>query len=122
MVDKNEALVKFVKQNYRITLEKDFKEKLYKNKKKEYFSDLLKNAVGIPKDTEIANKTLDYLIRINHIQNKGDLESTLAKPFFARLKNILDPEIYLQKLEIKEKRPDLDPSLIHEEEVQNSKV
>ena len=35
MVDKDEALVKFVKQNYRITLEQDFKEKLYKNRKKE---------------------------------------------------------------------------------------
>jgi hypothetical protein len=96
-------------------LESDFKEKLYKNNKKEYFSDTLKNAIGVPKDIEIAKFALDFLIRINHMKSQEDLETVLASPFFLRFKNILDHEYYLQKLQTMDKKPDLDLSLINEE-------
>jgi hypothetical protein len=46
MVDRQEALVKFIKQNYRIMLEPDLKEKLYKSEKLRYFSNNLKNVTS----------------------------------------------------------------------------
>ena len=66
MVDEQEELLKFVKQNLKLILSLDFSEKMFKENKKQYFSVHLKNKF-IPKDREIANATLNYLIKIKNI-------------------------------------------------------
>jgi hypothetical protein len=111
MVDKHEALSIFIKQNYRLMLATDFPERVFKQNKREYF---LKNRVEVPKDSEIAKETLNYLVRINHIKNNDELEKVLQTPFFSD--KISDRQYYVQKLKTMNEIPDLDLSLIKNED------
>jgi hypothetical protein len=108
MVEKDQELLKFVKDNrlWKILLKSDFPEQYYKEAKKKYFSGILKNKIGNPRDPEIAKTALDYFLRTGFIKNKTNLDDVLQKPFFS--KNIFDSEIYFQKLEITQQESELD--------------
>lgn len=118
MVDRQEALVKFIKQNFRLMVEEPFLEKVYKQNKKEYFTDQLRNKIQI-KDAEIAKAALDYMIKINFIKDKDTLERILQLSFFSR--DRVDYSYYVQKLDLMNKRPDLDLGLIDKEEYKTRK-
>ena len=106
MVDKQEELLKFIKQNIKIMLQTDFSETIYKENKKEFFSPNLRNKIGFPKDGEIAKTALNYLLRGNNIKDLDSLEKVLQVPFFNS--NINDREYFYQKLNNKNEILEID--------------
>lgn len=53
----------------------------YREKKRSFFFDRLKNAVGNPRDTEIIQDLVEYLIDIGYLRSEQDLEKLLSQPF-----------------------------------------
>ena len=119
MADKNEEILRIVKEKkiWRILL--PYPAQNYKEKKKEYFSDLLQKGFGIPKDQEIANAVLNYFFRISYFKNKDHLNEMLQTPFFSKniVKELFLKEYrkYLDKLndtELTKSKGELDLGLI----------
>lgn len=82
----------------RVIQQKDFSNDLYKTTKHNYFS-LKTRDVGKPKDTEIAQIALFYMIRKGMIKTELNLKKILDLPFFSR--NVFKPEIFFEALKLK---------------------
>ena len=107
-MDRRELILGFIKQNLSLLLDKEFLASLYKTKKREYFLErYAKSKQGLPRDTEIANELMWYLIRNNIIINSTDLTNYLQLSFIAY--GVHDPQPYYDSLRLKNRlKPDID--------------
>ena len=124
MDDKDQELLKFVKENkiWRLMLTRDFPEQLYREKKNDHFSRDrdLKIKVGKVKDSEIAKIALAHLFRIDFFKSEDQLAEALKTPFFS--KTIFDPEDYLREWRMTNQKHQHDLGSIEKQEFQTSKV
>lgn len=115
-MNRESAIVNFVKENFRLLQQIDFPHELYKTKKHEYFYERLKNTMGKPKNTEIAHVAIFYMLRKHMIKSEQALTALFALPFFKE--NILHPQMYYDALKLKnpESYVIVDPSKIDDSE------
>jgi hypothetical protein len=78
-MDRTEALGIFVRVNLKFILSKEFPQVLFKRAKLDFF---LEKRIGVPKDEEIAEHTIRYLIKIGTIADESKLSEMLDLPFF----------------------------------------
>ena len=97
-MDRIEALNLFVKSNFKLLLSKDFRHELFKRAKLDFFLDGHKK-VGVPKNQEIAERAVHYLIRNGVITDKNKLSQVLSLPFFAKCIRNREPFEELVSLE-----------------------
>ena len=107
-MDRRELILGFIRQNLSLLIDKDFLSALYKTKKKEYFLErYAKSRQGLPRDTEIANELMWYLIRNNIVTTTVYLSKYLQLPFLAS--GIHDPQPYYDSLKLKDRQiPEID--------------
>ena len=107
-VDRRELILGFIRPNLSLFTDKDFLVAIYKKKKKEYFLERYsKSKQGLPRDVEIANELIWYLIRNNVVSSSDSLAKYLQLPFLAL--NIHDSQAYYDSLKLKEhQRPEID--------------
>ena len=122
MDDKDQAILKFVKENkiWRLLLTPDFSEQLLPEKKNKHFSGNLKIKVGKVTDTDIAKIALGHLFRIGFFRSEDHLAKALNTPFFS--KTIFDPEDYLREWRMTKQKDQHDLGLIEKQEFQTSKL
>lgn len=96
-MDRNEALNLFVRSNFKLILSKDFPKETFRKAKLSFFLDSHKN-VGVPRDVEIAEKALYYLIKNNVILDQTRLLEILSLPFF--VENIRNKEPFEELLQL----------------------
>lgn len=80
-MDRNEAINLFIRSNFKLILSKDFLKETFRKAKLSFFLDSNKN-VGVPRDTEIAEKALQYLIKNGAVLEESKLTEVLSLPFF----------------------------------------
>lgn len=97
MADKNEEIQRFVRVHIKDFLQVYFSEKVYKQNKRVFFFEALQNKVGMPKDNEIANAALNYLLKLRFFKKLEDLQNALNLPFFSN--NIREHSFFIQKYE-----------------------
>jgi len=71
-MDRTEALSIFVKANLKFMLSKEFPQVLFKRAKLDFF---LEKRIGVPRDEEIAEHTIRYLIKIGTIADENKLQT-----------------------------------------------
>ena len=87
---KDEVIRKFVQINYNLLAGKgQFDRKLYKDIKKAYFGKRLKWCVGNPRDREICNHLVDFIIKTQKVDNPESLDQIILKTPFLKINNIM---------------------------------
>jgi hypothetical protein len=95
-LDRRAIIYEFIKDNIDVLLDEKFPEATYKKNKHEFFFVAKKNAIGKPKDKEIAEISLSNLISKFQVHDKEHLEKILALPFY--MNTIKDSDIYYEEL------------------------
>ena len=86
---RKQELRKFVRENYVILKEKDvFDKKKYQALKKAYFGTKLRHQFGIPKDMEICDVLIEFIIQSQRILEKEKLNTIISETPFLKLNNI----------------------------------
>lgn len=97
---REDALIAFVRNNFKLLKEKDnFDKKKYDAIKKDFFAKKLKHKFGIPRDKEICNYLVGLLIKSQDIADKEHLEPIISETPFLRNNNIQADE-YLHLIDI----------------------
>ena len=96
-MDRNEALNLFVRNNFKLILSKDFLKETFRKAKLSFFLDGYKN-VGVPRDMEIAEKALYYLIKNGAVFDDTKLAEILSLPFF--VENVRNKEPFEEFLRL----------------------
>ena len=93
MMDRHELIIGFIRNNLNILINEEDLLSLYKKKKHNYFMvEKAKSKQGMPRDSEIANELVWYLIKTNVVTTKGDLAKYLQFPFLKS--NVIDTSTY----------------------------
>ena len=100
-MDRIEALTLFVKSNFKLLLSEDFHAKIFKRAKLDFFLDRHKR-VGVPKNEDIAERAIHYLVRNGVINNLDKLQQVLSLPFFAKYVRNKEPFEELVRLQASE--------------------
>ncbi|TAK15912.1 MAG: hypothetical protein EPO37_09455 [Nitrosarchaeum sp.] len=100
MKTRESVIIKFVKDNLRLLQQKDFLDEVYKQKKHDYFYEVRK-FVRNPKNSEIAQVAVLYMIRKYLIHTEEELNNLLERPFFEN--NIYESKILFESLKLKNK-------------------
>jgi hypothetical protein len=112
-------LINFIKDNLKIFQQKDFHYDLYRDKKHVFFYKF-KNHMGKPKDSEIAETAIFYLINKHMIKDIDQLEKLLTLPFFKD--NIKEQQKQKLVYELNMKSPQthviIDPAKVEQREYQ----
>lgn len=98
LLNRESLIINFIRENMKLLQQKEFPEDLYKKIKHDYFYNK-KSFVGKPKDSEIAQTTVFYLIRKHLIKDDESLTRLLDLPFFK--KNIHTRNIFFDALKLK---------------------
>ena len=89
LMKKEDAIKNFVRRYYRILYEKEsFDRTRYKDLKRVYFGKELQHKFGIPRDKEICNFLVDFLIKTQRISDKETLEKIISESPFLKMSNI----------------------------------
>lgn len=105
-----EALNRFIRENWRVLLEDPFPELAYKDIKKKYWGEVLKSQFIRPKENKITSDLIDYLFRNNIIENINRYEIIINKPFIKKYLSKELSQLYREKIELKIKPViDIDP-------------
>jgi len=117
-MDRTQAVTRFIRNNLRILLSGDpFPEDLYKTTKRQYFLVQLNNSIGTPKDAEVADECLKYLLKTGQIKSKDRLDYFLQLPFLKA--HIKESDAHVQYLELNilgKSAVDVDPAQIGKQE------
>ncbi len=97
-MDRPQAVSRFVRNNLKILLGDPFPDDLYKRTKRQYFFVQLNNTAGTPRDADIADECLMYLLRTSQIKDRQRLDHFLQLPFFR--KHVKENDAYVQYLEV----------------------
>jgi DNA replication protein DnaC len=119
LVDRQEAILKFVKQNIKLFLADDFYEKVYLENKRKFF-DPIRMQIGIVKDSEIASSVIDFLFKTKQVKDSGFLDSIFRKDFFR--KNIANSDYYYQRLSLERSDVDVDLRALEREDYKAEKI
>src|SRR5712691_9093279 len=121
-MDKFEAIRQFIRTNLKIILSKDpFPDDLYKKTKRQYFLVQQGNTVGIPRDAEIAEESLTYLLKTGQIKTREKLDEIFQMPFFRR--HVRETQAHIQYLELNvlgKSTVPIDPSSMGKQEYRQS--
>jgi len=86
---KEEAIRNFVRTNYRLLVHREgFDRGRYKDIKNAYFGKQLQHRFGIPRDKEICNCLVDFLIKAQRISDGEILEQAISDSPFLKMNNI----------------------------------
>jgi hypothetical protein len=98
-MDRPQAVSRFVRNNLKILLSGDpFPDDLYKRTKRQYFFVQLNNTAGTPRDADVADECLMYLLKTGQIKDREKLDHFLQLPFFR--KHVRQNDAYVQYLEV----------------------
>lgn len=97
-MNRESVIVNFIRDNIKLLQQKEFPKELYKKIKHDFFFEK-KNLVGIPKDTEISQIALFYMLRKSMIKKEDDLNRLIKLPFFK--KNVIKPKIFFEALKLR---------------------
>ncbi len=108
MMDRHELIIGFIRNNLNILINEEDLLSLYKKKKHNYFMvEKAKSKQGMPRDSEIANELVWYLIKTNVVTTKGDLAKYLQFPFLKS--NVIDTSTYYDAIKLKtQSTPNID--------------
>jgi hypothetical protein len=94
-LDRKEGIRTFIRENLKL-FRSQFSETNYREAKRAFFVDKLRNEVGNPRDTEIARGVMDHLIDIGVVRSDLDLEKVLSHQFLRE--KVVNPHEYWEKL------------------------
>ncbi len=101
---KEDAIKNFVRRYYRILYEKESFDRIrYKDLKRVYFGKELQHKFGIPRDKEICNFLVDFLIKAQRISDKETLEKIISESPFLKMSNIR-PDDYTALMDLVTKK------------------
>jgi len=108
MIDRHELIIGFIKNNFDLLINEESLRALYKKRKHDYFLvEKAKSKQGLPRDSEIANELVWYLIKMNVISTRDELTKYLLFPFLKT--NIIDSNTYFDAIKLKNQRaPNID--------------
>ena len=115
LLDKKEAIRLFVRENLGL-FKGTFSLMQYRDQKRKFFVDNPRSGVGNPKDTEVVQELVEYLIHIKYLKSSEDLDKLLTNPFLkAKLPRA---EEYREMLSSSTRVPDdlIDISKVHDAE------
>jgi hypothetical protein len=101
LMDRNEALNLFVRANFKLMLSEKPAHEIFKRAKLSFFLDGHKD-VGVPRDEEIAERAIYYLVKNGAISSESKLHEILSLPFFSR--NIRNKEPFIELLNVQKSR------------------
>jgi hypothetical protein len=81
-MDPEEALNLFVSSHFKLLLAPEFSYAVYKREKLNFFTENKKNLHGVPKDKDIAEQAIKYLIKNGVICDDSKLAEVFGLPFF----------------------------------------
>jgi len=86
---KEDAIARFVKDNYKLLREEQqFEKKKYRDIKRAYFGEILKFQFGNPPDKEICNALINVLIKTKKIPDENALQRVVEEVPFLKMNNI----------------------------------
>ena len=98
-MDRHELLTGFIRENLAVLTQPTLPPKLYKTNKHDYFvTRHADSRQGVPRDTEIANEVVWFLIRHGQVKTKEDLERFLSRGLLAE--KVFDPQVFYEFLDI----------------------
>lgn len=101
---KSQAIKQFIRENWKIMTEDPFPSDLYNEKKKEFFSIIHDNVFGRPRDREICNELVEFLIRNNIIEDNAKFEKVCTLGFVAKNLSNDKKRLFIQKIS-KDRKP-----------------
>ena len=117
-LDRKEAIRSFVRENLSL-FKGPFSESEYRDRKRQFFVNKLRNEVGNPRDSEIVQEIVEYLIEIQYLRSEQDLDRLLRHPFLKE--KLFRAEEYRERLrEHPESIDEFDPSKIRDAEFAKS--
>jgi hypothetical protein len=119
-VTREALIVSFVKANLRLLQQKELPYDNYKRKKHQYFFDQLRNQIGKPKDSEIAEAALFYLIRKHMVKTQEELERIFEYQFFKD--NLNNKKIFIEEINVRTSHVNIDPGELNKEEYRQDLV
>ena len=97
-MDRHELLTGFIRENLAVLTQPTLPPKLYKTNKHDYFvTRHADSRQGVPRDTEIANEVVWFLIRHGQVKTKEDLERFLSRGLLAE--KVFDPQVFYEFLD-----------------------
>lgn len=117
-MDQNEALSLFVSSHFKLLLAPEFSHMVFKKEKLNFFMDKSRGLSWVPKDKEIAEYTIIYLIKNGVISDDAKLSEILSLPFFKE--TIHNKEQFVGMLHIKKSTITIvDPKKLSESKYRN---
>ncbi|TET24998.1 MAG: hypothetical protein E3J73_07200 [Candidatus Bathyarchaeum sp.] len=86
---KEQAIGNFIRRNYKLLIQRgSFDKKRYNDAKRAYFGNQLRFKFSIPRDREICNCFVDFLVKVQRIPDRQSLEEIIAETPFLKMNNV----------------------------------
>jgi hypothetical protein len=118
-MDRRELIRQFIKlQLKELTSPSAVPRETIKRAKATFFIERHRNAIGVPRDREIAYEAVDYLFDTSQITDENSLSKVLGLPFFSQ--NLNNPAVFFERISIKKAPAAIDFRRLREEEYRKS--